>query len=156
MTTYIHYGSKHFDPNKFQPIKNIECFVKPEGGLWASNVASNYGWRNWCLNANFDTNLEDSFCFTISETANILTITNVNQLKNLPQMGNKLSILPFVFLNFEKILANGVDAIEVLISQDSTNEGNIFINNLYICLNTWDCDSILIMNPNIIKEIEEV
>ena len=44
MTTYIHYGSKHFDPNKFQPIKNIECFVKPEGGLWASNVASNYGW----------------------------------------------------------------------------------------------------------------
>lgn len=49
-----------------------------------------------------------------------------------------------------------MDAIEVLISQDSTNEGNIFINNLYRCLNTWDCDSILIMNPDIIKEIEEV
>ena len=86
----------------------------------------------------------------------MLTITNVNQLKDLPQIGNKSSMLPFVFLDFEKILASGIDAIEVLISQDSTNEGNIFINNLYRCLNTWDCDSILIMNPDIIKEIEEV
>lgn len=45
---YIHYGSKHFDINRFKPIKNESLFTKPIGGLWASKVDDNYGWKNLC------------------------------------------------------------------------------------------------------------
>ena len=48
------------------------------------------------------------------------------------------------FPDFEKLVSDGVDAIEFFISDD---------NKLYWDLYGWDCDSILIMNPNIIKLI---
>lgn len=34
MKTYRHYGSDKFDPKICDPIKNIDHFSKPDGGLW--------------------------------------------------------------------------------------------------------------------------
>ena len=45
---YIHYGSKEFDINRFEKIKNIELFFKPSGGLWGSRVDIDTVWKNWC------------------------------------------------------------------------------------------------------------
>ena len=36
---YIHYGCTSFDKLKFQEIK---------GGLWASPIDAEYGWKDWC------------------------------------------------------------------------------------------------------------
>ena len=39
---YIHYGSKKFDPKRFEKIKNTNW--KPSGGLWLSPVE---GFKTW-------------------------------------------------------------------------------------------------------------
>ena len=40
MTTYIHYGSDHFSPQLFIPVRNGDWRPKPVDGtgLWASRV----------------------------------------------------------------------------------------------------------------------
>lgn len=49
-------------------------------------------------------------------------------------------------LDFETLESSGVDAVEVNLSAD---------RNLYYELYGWDCDSILIINPEIIVPIKE-
>ena len=48
-----------------------------------------------------------------------------------------------IFPDFEKMKENGIDAIFVEISND---------HRLYWALYGWDCDSIVVMNPDIIVE----
>ena len=45
---YIHYGSKKFDTERFTPIQNCYPRNKPIGGLWASEVDAQFGWKTWC------------------------------------------------------------------------------------------------------------
>lgn len=49
---YIHYGNKQFLKSRFQAIRNRD-FTKPHGGLWASDVTAEYGWKDWCENEHF-------------------------------------------------------------------------------------------------------
>lgn len=143
-TTYIHYGSKHFDKNLFKEIKNIP-FVKPEGGLWASREDSENGWKEWTERNKFNTDKysEDNyFKFKLKNNARILTLKTKNDLEKLPKIESK-NIPSFCeWLDFEKI-AEKYDAIEV------------FIKELYWDMYGWDCDSILILNENVVEEMEE-
>lgn len=139
---YIHYGHKKFDIDKFVKITNREEFTKPNGGLWASRVDAEYGWKDWCLSNEYGTeDLKESFTFSLKEDAKILTITNCDQLDKLPR-NEKCTIMcrSWACLDFER-LSKEYDAIEVLISEDG---------QLYYKIYGWDCDSILIMNPEII------
>jgi len=138
MKKYIHYGHNIFDKNKFEEIQN-DNFVKPEGGLWACDINAEYSWKNWNDKEKFvDCNEDNSFVFTIKDNARTLLIENSEQLKVLPQL--KSTTRFNIFLDFEK-LAKDYDAIEVLAG---TGKG------LYMALYGWDCDSILIMNKDII------
>lgn len=136
---YIHYGSNCFNINKFSPIKNNPICEKPLGGLWACRVNSSRGWKEWAKNVpDFSANLKSSFIFSIRQNAKILTINNYKQLLDLPKNKN---IAGYTDINFER-LAEEYDAIEVLISED---------HQLHYYLYGWDCDSIVIMNPDIIE-----
>ena len=144
MKTYIHYGHKHFDKYLFAPIKNMHSLTKPLGGLWASNTDAVYGWKDWCEDNEFRRCEKDhSFAFVLTDDARILTINSLDDLKNLLKGENKYGIDTWTILDFEK-LSQQYDAIEVNISSDSM---------LYHSLYGWDCDSILIMNPDVVKEI---
>lgn len=141
---YIHYGHKHFDKNLFVEIKN-ENFVKPYGGLWASNIESAYGWKEWTENENFRTNKysEDNyFKFRLSKEAKILKLKDISDLEKLPKNKGIQSKTLYVCLDFEE-LKKSYDAIEV------------YIEKLYWLLYGWDCDSILILNKDIVEEMEE-
>lgn len=61
----------------------------------------------------------------------------LKKLLELPKLSKKDFISPY---DFEK-LSEEYDVIEVLISED---------HRLYHMFYGWDCDSIVIMNPNII------
>lgn len=140
---YIHYGDRIFDMNKFKKIKNIN-FVKPEGGLWASRVDAKYGWIDWIKDNDFCTDKyakDNFFKFRLRDEANILVINSANILKKLPR--SKTETASLIILDFEE-LSKMYDAIEVLISE---------CNELYWDLYGWDCDSILIMNEDIIEEV---
>ena len=142
---YIHYGHKQFLKSKFKEIRN-QCFVKPEGGLWASDVNAEYGWKKWCENENFRECSEDNaFYFELAAGEKILHIRKVEDLKDLPKTQIPgLARMTTNFLDFEAIKESGIDAIELHLSEDY---------RLYWELYGWDCDSILIMNPDIVCEV---
>lgn len=142
MKTYIHYGHKSFDKDLFTKIANEELMTKPTGGLWASDVKAKYGWKDWCKSEHFrDCDKSNSFTFVLSGDAKMLQINCVDDLLDLPKMQNKYSsYVSWILLDFEKISQN-YDAIQVNISNDY---------NLYHKLYGWDCDSILVMKPDVV------
>ena len=140
---YIHYGDYYFRTP--QPIKNLEYFTKPRGGLWASRKNGELTWRDWCEAEEFRLDsLNESFEFTLKDDARILTLNDEEQLTDLPVLFREryASDYSSIYLDFEK-LKEQYDAIEV------TN-----ISNLYWKLYGWDCNSILIMNPDIVEVME--
>ena len=149
MKTYIKYGDTEFDPNKFNYIKNRIMFVKPYGGLWATSNEYEYDWKQWCKdNEFFKHDLNLFFEFTLKPDSKILTIKKNNDLRYLPKQlfsHPDLSFQTFIYLDFEE-LAKTYDALEVLISNDYG-----FGDNLYTTLYGWDCDTLLVMNPDSIK-----
>lgn len=82
--------------------------------------------------------MENSFKFQLDEKAKVLRIKSVNDLEELPKAQDGFGHI--VILDFEK-LAEQYDAIEVTIGYD---------RDLYYALYGWDCDSILIMNPDVV------
>jgi hypothetical protein len=159
MKKYIHYGSDHFDEGRFMPIKNdilMGLSNKPLGGLWSSDKNAEFGWKDWCKSEDFYLErLKKHFEFTLRNEARILRIDSCNILQSLPEVNieilpstnkeifemynSRFSRLKKYFLDFECI-AKKYDAIEVLISKDY---------NLYYALYGWDCDTLLVMNPDV-------
>lgn len=143
---YIHYGHKKFDRSLFRFVKNRRCFTKPCGGFWASPVDAEFGWKNWNDSEHFcECREENSFVFTLRENANVITIRSVEEAKRLPQIHDTGFNFDFwVTPDFEKLEESGCDAIELVLSADW---------RLYETLYGWDCDSILILNPEVIVSV---
>ena len=141
---YIHYGSKKFNIELFDEIKNVTAFTKPAGGLWACMINAKFGWKNWCELSGFrECKKENSFQFKLKNDTKILKITNANQLYELPNI-NPSWLKTFICLDFETIKKD-YDVIEVFISRDE---------KLYWKLYGWDCDSLLVMNPNCVEVVK--
>lgn len=139
---YIHYGAKHFDKSLFQEIKNVS-FVKPEGGLWASDIKAKYGWKQWTQDNQFMTEKyreDNCFKFRLKDKAKVLRIEKPSDLINLPKDQTLIKLRFYECLDFEE-LKKKYDAIEVI------------IDKLYWDLYGWDCDSILILNKDVIMEV---
>lgn len=143
--TYIHYGSKKFDKNLFKIPKNGSRSNKPNGGLWASDIKSKFGWRDWCRTETYkNCDNEDSFCFKLSNNANIFKINSVDDVYNMPLQTDILGLRSIKVIDFELMLKNGTDVIEFNLSNDS---------DLYFALYGWDCDCILVLNSEVIIPI---
>ena len=144
MSRYIHYGCKSFDENKFNPIKNRDIMTKPRGGFWASPMDTSYGWSDWCKSQAYYYNDKVYFTFSLSDKANVVHIRNEEDLSEMPMIEKSL-IHGIACIDFEKMLNDGVDAIELHLTDEEK-----YNSNLNYALYGWDCDSILIMNPKII------
>jgi hypothetical protein len=139
---YIHYGHKNFSRELFRPIRDVPYLTKPEGGLWASRKNAKYGWKDWCRDSDFrNCNDDNSFSFKLTDDANVVYLKCVSDLNQLPKISNVFCPV-WHYIDFEAAKDDGVDAIEV-----------VDIDELYFSLYGWDCDSILIMNPNIIVPV---
>ena len=148
---FIHYGHCSFDRKKFVPIQNQECRNKPSGGFWGSPVDSEYGWKDWCKDNDFrECDEQNSFAFSLKSEANIYYIRTVDAANNLPRAQGRygiddiLSETPYSMImgvDFEAMVRGGIDAI--LYEQSACPP-------LYWKLYGWDCDSILVMNPEIV------
>ena len=143
--TYIHYGNKKFDKNLFKIPKNNSQLNKPNGGLWASDIESKLGWKNWCEAESFrKCDKENSFCFKLSNNANIFRINSVDDVYNMPLQTNAFESQIIRIIDFELMIKNGIDVIEFNLSNDK---------DLYFALYGWDCDCILVLNPEVIIQI---
>lgn len=138
---YIHYGNNVFDKNRVNKIVNNPFSTKPQGGLWASSADAKFSWLDWShVNDYCECKKENSFTFALRPNAKVLTVNYLEDLDKLPKIDNDLGFPRWIYLDFET-LAKEYDAIEVIISND---------HRLYDALYGWDCDSILIFNPDII------
>ena len=95
--------------------------------------------------------MENSFEFTFTNQAKIVTISTVQQLHNLPQMED--GGLSWCYsIDFEKCLHLGIDAIELCWYGNEYRD--VAFGDLYTELYGWDCDSIVVLNPDAIKQID--
>ena len=149
---YIHYGHKYFDKEKYVAVHNEFCFVKPQGGLWASSVDAEFGWRDWCEREKFRScEIENAFIFKLKDEANVVHIYSKKDLFELPRMKNEYAPSSWYCLDFEKMMIDGVDAIELHLSEEDTSCCDDWHDTLYWWLYGWDCDSIFIMNPEVVE-----
>lgn len=144
MVKYIHYGSKAFNKNKFVNISNL--FIKPKGGLWASRIDSKYGWKEWNDENKFTTCLkENSFTFSLKSGANVIELFSAGDLAALPCITENQLEFPiydeYYIIDYERCIKMGIDAIEV----------RSISGGLYYPLYGYDCECILILNPEIVE-----
>ena len=145
---YIHYGATQFDPLLSFPIKNEYCWVKPKGGLWASRKNATFGWKDWCAGEEFRDCTEDcSFEFVIEDENRIATVSTLQQLCRLPRIENSRLASSYL-IDFEKCVRFGIDAIELCWYGEEF--ANVASGDLHFELYGWDCDSIVVLNPDII------
>ena len=138
-TIYVHYGSSSFDMNRFENVQNSDMLSKPiNGGLWASPEKAEEGWQK--INS-IRPQDKSFFKFKLDETAKVLLLNNKESIEKLPTICSKLEKFPII-LNFE-MLSGEYDAIFYQLNKE-TDE----------ILPCWDCDCLLVMNPNVINILE--
>jgi hypothetical protein len=136
---FIHYGDNIFDKDLFMSIKDPNW--KPRYGFWASPINAKYGWKDWCIENNDSYfNENESFTFTLTSDARILTIDNTDSVDKLL---NTLRYIDwFDYYDFELLTCN-YDAILFIVSNDWRIYEKLYSLDCY-------CDSLLVMNPDII------
>ena len=160
--TYVHFGNNEYIP--FAGVRNVREWQKPKGGLWGSREGDPNGWEAWCRKEHYQLQrLKNHFSFTLTKKSRILTLEKEKQLIDLPKQKpwepKDLSWMEtlepdqiptseqldewlspnWCLLDFEK-LAKQYDAIELM------NAG-AFRSSLSL----WDCNCILVMNPDVIQ-----
>lgn len=141
MSKYIHYGSAKFDKSKFKSIENIQFFNKPSGGLWGCEVGTKFRWKEFCELENIDwVNLSDSFEFELTPEARMLRLHNLDDYVEFRSKYaiNDIGIKLALGYDFERI-AKEYDVIDFKVGE------------LYMALYGWDVDSIVVLNPDVIK-----
>lgn len=147
--TYIHYckdAGNEYKRELFLPINNGRRYnTKPNGGLWASPVDAHWGWKDWCEAEDFrDCDEANSFKFRLKPGNKVLTLEKIGDANRVPRIPDQNEFSFFLYLDFEKLLSMGIDAVELV------NVG-AFYDDLY----GWDCESILVMNPDVIEVVKE-
>lgn len=136
MEYFINYG-RPFDRTKFQTPTNIPYDNKPSGGYWASPTDTDWGWRDFVICERMgDCAGKPYTVFKLKSDATVIRLRSVDDVRSLPSaMTTELAW--WYFPDFEKLVLGGVDAI-------------VFYHNneLHDALYGWDCDSILVLNPD--------
>lgn len=156
MKLYIHYGNNTFNTNIFSPISNSSFTWNkpyPYTGFWASPLFSKASLFTFCGENGMKDKLDGSFIFTITEKSNILKIKNsvdLDEFKKsnyiIPLSESSSILYPNVIgIDFEKMICDGYDGIEVFWRKHAIKSA----------FWGWDCDTLLIFNPEIIVELEK-
>ena len=143
----IHYGNDQYIPQLTNNIKNREGWCKPFGGLWVSPSNSDYGWKQWCIDNDYNFELlQNKFTISLKENTRIFKIEDLLTLKKLPCLEYKIGSFSKYYLDFEKI-STMYDCIWLTEKGEQETRFSAPID-----LYGWDCESILIMNKNCIKK----
>lgn len=134
-----HYGASTYLPEKVLPLKNYS-WIKPEkGGLWTSPIDSKWGWKDWNEGELFrKCNEQNSFTIELNKDAKIFIINSLEDLKKAPLInGFSKKVIDFEYI------AKKYDAI--WLTEKGQYETHL---NYKLDLYGWDCETVLIINPN--------
>jgi len=159
MKNYIHYGNDHLDRNTM--LQTIQTdpdgdYRNKCGGFWGSPVDAEYGWYDWCIGEDFHTErLDTSFTFTLTPDARVLTVKSIKDLPPECIRYEESDIHhrdPRISFNY---LKRYYDALEVVISSNWDELRGFSIEYPGLWFYSWDVDSILIWNPDVVVELKE-
>lgn len=150
---------KHITPENRSYWKN-----KPDGGVWGSPTNSERGWEDWCTMENWNT--ESLHVYTKWKLKNPEKIFIINSVEDLLKAYEKYSFIPNrlyyekekAYIDFHAMKEDGWDGIWLTwIGQLVTREmyENLTHDGKYIDLYGWDCESIVVWNPDQIKILEK-
>lgn len=140
---YIHCGSNEFKPELVK--KSYARWDKPSG-LWASPEDAEFSWKDWCECEEFHVDrLKSSFRFTLKKIAKVLQVYSLADIKPFLS-DNPESLFWQKKLNLNEIYSK-FDAMEVHMSANwcELHDFHLFY--------TWDVDSIVIWNPDVVEVI---
>ena len=150
---YIHYSkdlvTNHFDRTRFAAINNDARYcsgIKVFGGLWGSPIDSDFGWKDWCEGEEYrDCIITASFMFRLKPGNRVLMLDHLGDENGYPKWHDR-DLKGFdrnkIVFDYKKLMKMGIDAVEV---ED--------ISNFYDSLYGWDCNSIFVLNPDVIEEV---
>ena len=151
---YQSYGIGKYDRNKVKPIVNRRDIAKnkPTGGLWASPVGAKFDWRAYNKQEVYRVyDDDDYFEFTIKPNARVLKLKTEDDIKKLPMQWDNPSMKSiasrykgtiWAYPDFEE-LSKHYDVIDYSLNAET-----------YEPLSGWDCDSILVLNPDVIEIVK--
>lgn len=129
---------------------------KPLGGLWGSPTDSDFGWKDFCQREEFDIEKLGTYTlWKLKESAVIYVIDSVEDFKRLL---DEYGYLPDP--RYKKYVINYNEVSEDYDGIFLTNNGNLACHDHveykdgYSDLMTWDCESIVVWNPNVIEILE--
>lgn len=177
--TYLVKGNK-FDPNNIHTNLSSSFGSKPDCAWWGSPEDSNFGWKEYIKyewgteKYDFDNPIkwhlkEGSKIFQIDAEDTVIDLNN-DLLKYIFLMDRDLirvklpieavakelqDTVNFEYrprISFYKMLEDGIVAVELM----NPSVGHFFANGLETMFNSWDCESIVVLDPSkIIFDQEE-
>lgn len=133
---FVHYGSEHFDRNRFVPVKNDKNRKKPIGGLWGYPVNSE------------DSREEEHFFFRLGCPCNRSVIHSEEEWEKYPKQPQSTASGHPV-LDYEKIAGEGVgDGLPIYAIEVEREDSEVFED----CVWGEDLDSVLVLNDAILIE----
>ena len=161
---YVSYLNIPFDKKLLKPSDKMNNNIvnKPIGGFWASPEDAKYGWKEFYEDVFMEDRLKDKFKnmikfrFTLSDDARIITIDDIQDINDKLKF-NKFSCGNNLYIDFDS-MRNDYDGIELT----DPMLGHYFLNPKQYpelskkeeCFYCWDCESIVIWNPDIIIPLE--
>lgn len=151
---FIHYGSKHFDKQRFtrSPRRDGEVqqlLNKPSKGFWGSPVNSKNSWKDFCLAEDFRVStLNKYFVFTLKKSARVLKVMNTRDMLRLYRRYGMRGDYGRQYLDWKRI-TKSYDAMVLMIPK------NNFDLLCDLNLTSWDVDSVVVFNPDALVELHD-
>lgn len=167
---YVTYGlGTKFDIDKLQLDLTYRP-DKPKKAWWGSPVDAEFGWKEWCEAEDFTTKsmpIEEYFSdknkivWKLKEGTKKLDIKYESDLQNLLDAGYitiddtfPVVAYPHYKFDFNKILEDGYSAIELFDSSIGHSYRDDSNWELSLLLNSWDCESIVVLDPSVIETVD--
>lgn len=142
MKTYFNH-KEPFSIEKFVSILNGDAYFinKPKGGLW---TAPNHDWLNWCSSEEpgwitdyYELEVDDQRLLRIFDEATLRTVPTIVDPN-----------FPHIMIDWESLVTQGYSGVWVNArAMRWCDQPNFY---------AWDCETILIFDPSIIKSITPI
>jgi len=161
--SYVTYGKGNkFDITKLKIDLSYTGRGKPKEAWWGSPVDAEYSWKEWCISNECCPGKKDSITvdeyfsddnkilWDLKKGTKVLMINTMGDLYKYKSKGYIIYegiILPEVKdydWNYKKILKDGYSAIQL----NDPCIGHRFTSTLELLMNTWDCESIVVLDPS--------
>lgn len=151
-TYFVHYGSTKFDEKTFTPISSRRHDVKPSYGFWASPLYTRNSWLEWCNRENYaNYDINQRMEFSLKPDAKVIQIDSLDDItfliKNYPIPYNRY-MLPYGSYMEHGLPYLGIDYEAMSKDFDGINYNHTELGNI---LGPWDCDSVVIFNPDVME-----